>query len=178
MNLATLVATGGRRPAAGRRRAFRQGGSAGTRPDLDGGGVGQRRPDPLAWHGSRTKHVKLGTAVSQLSARPPATLAMTAMTMDHLTGGRVIIGLGAVFARIGYEAAANEILQHYLNGDKAAAVKAVPTKLVEDVALIGPWAKIRDDLQRWAGTVLTTFTVSTDLQHLDKAVALVRGEKP
>src|ERR1019366_64114 len=35
-----------------------------------------------------------GTAVSQLSARPPATLAMTAMTMDHLTGGRVLLGIG------------------------------------------------------------------------------------
>src|SRR5215467_8252240 len=49
---------------------------------------------PLAWYGSRTSHVHLGTSVSQLSARPPATLAMTAMTMDHLTGGRVIIGVG------------------------------------------------------------------------------------
>ena len=32
--------------------------------------------------------------VSQLSARPPATLAMAAMTMDHLTQGRIIIGIG------------------------------------------------------------------------------------
>src|SRR5205814_7769833 len=44
---------------------------------------------PLAWWGSRTSRIKLGTAVSQLSARPPVTLAMTAMTMDHLTQGRV-----------------------------------------------------------------------------------------
>src|SRR5712691_11684601 len=49
---------------------------------------------PLAWWGSRTSHVHLGTAVSQLSARPPATLAMAAMTMDHLTAGRVIVGVG------------------------------------------------------------------------------------
>src|SRR5690242_20214005 len=49
---------------------------------------------PLAWWGSRTQRVKLGTAVSQLSARPPVTLAMTAMTMDHLTGGRVLLGIG------------------------------------------------------------------------------------
>ena len=49
---------------------------------------------PLAWWGSRTKHIKLGTAVSQLSARPPVTLAMTAMTMDHLTQGRVLLGIG------------------------------------------------------------------------------------
>ena len=299
---------------------------------------------PLAWYGSRTSHVHLGTAVSQLSARPPATLAMTAMTMDHLTGGRVIIGIGtsnpqvvegwygqpyprplertreyidilrkviareapvtysgrhyelpyqgtagtglgkalkpilhpfrssipiylgaegpknialaaeiadgwntmffspsmnsfyasslasgfaregarhtaetfdvvggplriivdddteraadylrpslalyiggmgarsenyhnAVFVRMGYEAAAAEIQRHYLAGDKAAAIAAVPTCLVEDVALIGPWAKIKDELPRWTDTVLTTFTVSTDLPHLDRAVELVR----
>jgi F420-dependent oxidoreductase-like protein len=299
---------------------------------------------PLAWYGSQTKNIKLGTAVSQLSARPPATLAMTAMTMDHLTGGRVIIGLGtsnpqvvegwygrpyprplertreyvdilrkviarqepvtydgkhyqlpyqghnasglgkplksilhpyreeipvylgaegpknvalaaeiadgwntmffspsmndfyssalaegfgrpqarhdkstfdvvggplrvipdedvehaadllrpslalyiggmgarsenyhnAVFTRMGYEAEASVIQEHYLNGDKAAAIKAVPTRLVEDVALIGPWAKIKDDLQRWTNTVITTFTVSTDRHHLAKAVDLVR----
>src|SRR5499425_464217 len=49
---------------------------------------------PLAWWGSRTSHVHLGTAVSQLSARPPATLAMAAMTMDHLTQGRIIVGIG------------------------------------------------------------------------------------
>src|SRR6185312_2951678 len=49
---------------------------------------------PLAWWGSRTSRVHLGTGISQLSARPPATLAMAAMTMDHLTQGRVIIGVG------------------------------------------------------------------------------------
>ena len=49
---------------------------------------------PLAWWGSRTTRVQLGTSVSQLSARPPTTLAMTAMTMDHLTGGRVLLGIG------------------------------------------------------------------------------------
>ena len=51
---------------------------------------------PLAWWGSRTERIKLGTAVSQLSARPPVTLAMTAMTMDHLTQGRVLLGIGCL----------------------------------------------------------------------------------
>lgn len=310
---------------------------------------------PLAWYGSATRHIHLGTAVSQLSARPPATLAMTAMTMDHLTRGRVMIGIGtsnpqvvegwygqpyprplertreyvdilrrviarrepvtysgrhyqlpypaaggpggrggapgtglgkplrsilhpfresipiylgaegpknvalaaeiadgwlamffspamndfyataltegfardgarqtretfdvvggplriivdddveraadylrpslalyiggmgarsenyhnAVFTRMGYEAEAAKIQEHYLAGDKAAAIKAVPTRLVEDVALIGPWDKIAGELPRWTDTVLTTFTVSTDLQHLDRVVELVREE--
>jgi F420-dependent oxidoreductase-like protein len=302
---------------------------------------------PLAWWGSRTSRVRLGTAVSQLSARPPTTLAMTAMTMDHLTGGRVLLGIGTsnpqvvegwygqpyprplartreyidilrmviaraepvsydgehyqlplragassgprlgkplrsilhpyraeipiylgaegprnvalaaeiadgwnalffspamndfyaaalaegfarpgarhsretfdvvggplaiigdddleraadrlrptlalyiggmgargvnfhheVFARMGYQAEAKAIQDAYLAGDKKSAIAAVPTRLVEDVALIGPWAKIADELQRWKQTVLTTFSVNCDLVHLARVTDLVRG---
>lgn len=50
---------------------------------------------PLAWWGAHTEHVKLGTAVAQLSARTPTATAMAAITMDHLSGGRFILGLGA-----------------------------------------------------------------------------------
>jgi F420-dependent oxidoreductase-like protein len=50
---------------------------------------------PLAWHASRTSRVQVGTAVCQLSARTPTATAMTALTLDHLTGGRFILGLGA-----------------------------------------------------------------------------------
>jgi F420-dependent oxidoreductase-like protein len=49
---------------------------------------------PLAWWGSRTKNVRLGTAIMQMSARQPAAAAMAAITMDHLSGGRFILGLG------------------------------------------------------------------------------------
>src|SRR3984885_8950829 len=298
---------------------------------------------PLAWWGSRTTHVKLGTGISQLSARPPATLAMAAMTLDHLTKGRVIIGVGTsnpqvvegwygqpyprplertreyieilraviaraepvtydgrhyqlplrggtglgkplrsilhpyrpeipiylgaegpknvalaaeiadgwnliffsprmndfyaaalaegfsrpgarhtsatfdvvggpmsiivdddleraadhirpslalylrgrgargvnfhheVFARMGYEAEATVIQDHYLAGDKRSAIAAVPTRMVEDVALIGPWAKIADEIQRWQQTVLTTFSISCDLRQLGRVADLLRG---
>ena len=50
---------------------------------------------PLAWWGAHTKRVKLGTAIAQLSARTPTAAAMAALTLDHLSGGRVILGLGA-----------------------------------------------------------------------------------
>ena len=80
-----------------------------------------------------------------------------------------------VFARMGWEAQARVIQDRYLAGDKQGAIAAVPTRLVEDVALIGSWAKIADEIQRWRETVLTTFTVSTDLHHLDRVVALLRG---
>jgi F420-dependent oxidoreductase-like protein len=49
---------------------------------------------PLAWWGASTERVKLGTAIVQMSARQPAATAMAAMTLDHLSGGRFILGLG------------------------------------------------------------------------------------
>jgi F420-dependent oxidoreductase-like protein len=49
---------------------------------------------PLAWWGASTERIKLGTAIVQMSARQPAATAMAAMTMDHLSGGRFVLGLG------------------------------------------------------------------------------------
>jgi F420-dependent oxidoreductase-like protein len=49
---------------------------------------------PLAWWGSHTERIKLGTALVQMSARTPAATAMAAMSMDHLSGGRFILGIG------------------------------------------------------------------------------------
>jgi F420-dependent oxidoreductase-like protein len=49
---------------------------------------------PLAWWGSQTSRVRLGTALCQLSARTPTAMGMAAITMDHLTNGRFVIGLG------------------------------------------------------------------------------------
>jgi F420-dependent oxidoreductase-like protein len=49
---------------------------------------------PLAWWGSKTKNVRLGTAIMQMSARQPAAAAMAGLTMDHLSGGRFILGVG------------------------------------------------------------------------------------
>jgi F420-dependent oxidoreductase-like protein len=49
---------------------------------------------PLAWWGAATSRIRLGTAVAQLSARPPTSLAMHALTLDHLSNGRHIVGLG------------------------------------------------------------------------------------
>src|SRR5512133_3781429 len=49
---------------------------------------------PLAWWGARTERMRLGTAIVQMSARTPTATAMAAMTMDHLSGGRFILGLG------------------------------------------------------------------------------------
>ncbi len=297
---------------------------------------------PLAWWGSQTSHVKLGTAITQISARTPASTAMTAITLDHLSGGRLILGLGVsgpqvvegwysqdyakplartreyidivreiiarekpveyvgdhyqmplvggtglgkplksivrplrpripiylgaegpknvalaaeicdgwlpmffspkadsfyrralaegfgrrdsahaaddfevacvvptilgddieacadllrptlalyiggmgardrnfhkdVFARLGYEGACEKIQDAYLAGRKDEAASHVPTAMVEDVYLIGPKAKVRDDLERWHETCVTTILVSGPGFLLEEIAELVQG---
>src|SRR3979409_1142470 len=49
---------------------------------------------PLAWWGASTATLRLGTPVVQMPGRTPAAPAMAAMTMDHLSNGRFILGIG------------------------------------------------------------------------------------
>jgi F420-dependent oxidoreductase-like protein len=49
---------------------------------------------PLTWIAARTSRIGLGTAVAQMAARSPTTTAMHALTLDHLSGGRMTLGLG------------------------------------------------------------------------------------
>jgi len=295
---------------------------------------------PLAWWGAATSRIKLGTSICQLSARSPAAMAMAALTLDHLSGGRMILGLGAsgpqvaegwygddyrkplartreyveiirrilaregpvdfqgehyqmplpggtgygkplksithplradlpvylasegpknvaltaeiadgwlaifyaprvdgfyrdalaegfarptarrtadefeiactvpiiihddveaaadmyrpvmalyiggmgarevnfhneVFARMGYEAEAKLIQDLYLDGKKDEAAAAVPTELIEDVALVGPKEKIRDDLEKWRESVVSTLLIYGDAPMLRTVAELV-----
>lgn len=50
---------------------------------------------PLAWWGAGSSKVRLGTGIAQMSARTPTATAMAALTLDHLSGGRFVLGLGA-----------------------------------------------------------------------------------
>lgn len=49
---------------------------------------------PLAWWGRQTSRVRLGTSIVQMSGRTPTSIAMHALTLDHLSGGRAILGMG------------------------------------------------------------------------------------
>jgi F420-dependent oxidoreductase-like protein len=49
---------------------------------------------PLAWLAAHTSTIKIGTGIIPISARTPATTAMTAATLDRLSNGRLILGLG------------------------------------------------------------------------------------
>lgn len=48
----------------------------------------------LTWIAAHTTRIRLGTAIAQMAARSPTTTAMHALTLDHLSGGRMMLGLG------------------------------------------------------------------------------------
>ncbi len=49
---------------------------------------------PLVWLAAHTERIRLGTGIVQMSARTPTATAMHAVTLDHLSNGRLILGLG------------------------------------------------------------------------------------
>ncbi|WP_405706484.1 LLM class F420-dependent oxidoreductase [Streptomyces sp. NBC_00069] len=49
---------------------------------------------PLTWIAAHTSRIRLGTAIAQMAARSPTATAMHALTLDHLSGGRMMLGLG------------------------------------------------------------------------------------
>src|SRR2546421_828571 len=48
----------------------------------------------LGWHAAHTERIKIGSAIFQMPARSPAMTAMTAATLDEISGGRMILGIG------------------------------------------------------------------------------------
>ncbi len=76
--------------------------------------------------------------------------------------------------RYGFEAAANEIQELYLSGDKGAAMMAVPGELIDEVALVGPKARIKERLSRWLDSPITTMNLTVfDAETLRTVVELL-----
>jgi F420-dependent oxidoreductase-like protein len=80
-----------------------------------------------------------------------------------------------VAVRLGYEAEAKKVQDLYLDGKKDEAAAAIPTRLVEDLALIGPEDKIRDELESWRESIATTLLVAGDAAQLRRIAGLVLG---
>ncbi len=78
-----------------------------------------------------------------------------------------------VFCRMGYEGEAHKIQDLYLDGHQADAIAAVPTSMVEEICLIGPVAKIRDDLEQWKASMVTTMLVNGSPELLRTMAELV-----
>lgn len=98
----------------------------------------------------------------------------TAANMVRPTIGLYVGGMGAktqnfhvdVLTRLGYGEVCEEVQSLFLSGRKSEAMAAIPMELIEDVALVGPPAKIRDDLHKWEKTVATTILVQTPAASL------------
>jgi F420-dependent oxidoreductase-like protein len=80
-----------------------------------------------------------------------------------------------VVVRMGYGAEAKKIQDLYLEGKKDEAAAAVPTKLIEELALIGPADKIRHDLEPWRESRVTTILIAGPAERLRQAAELVLG---
>jgi alkanesulfonate monooxygenase SsuD/methylene tetrahydromethanopterin reductase-like flavin-dependent oxidoreductase (luciferase family) len=80
-----------------------------------------------------------------------------------------------VAIRMGYEAEVEKIQELYLSGKKQDAAAAVPSKLIEQLTLIGPKDKIRHDLEAWRDSIVTTLLIAGDPQTLRSAAELVLG---
>jgi hypothetical protein len=80
-----------------------------------------------------------------------------------------------VAIRMGYEAEVAKIQELYLSGNKQEAAAAVPTKLVEQLTLIGSKDKIRHDLEAWRDSIVTTLLIAGDEATLRTAAELVLG---
>ena len=90
-------------------------------------------------------------------------------------GARDVNFHNEVFVRMGYIDEARHIQNLYLDGKKDEAAAAVPLELVQDVALIGPKEKIRDDLEMWRESNVTTMIVSGPPAQLASIAELVLG---
>jgi F420-dependent oxidoreductase-like protein len=80
-----------------------------------------------------------------------------------------------VAIRMGYEDEVNEIQELYLSRRKDEAAAKIPRELIEELSLIGPPEKIRDDLAKWRESIVTTLLVSGDAATLRSAAELILG---
>ena len=67
----------------------------------------------------------------------------------------------SLVSRYGWEAEAAQIQELYLGGNPRAAIAAVPDELVDALALVGPKERIRDRLEAWRETPVTTLIVAS-----------------
>ena len=80
--------------------------------------------------------------------------------------------------RMGYEKEILEIQDLYLAGKKDEAGARIPGELIQQLSLVGPREKIRDDLERWRESIVTTLLVSGDAATLRSVAELVLGAAP
>jgi alkanesulfonate monooxygenase SsuD/methylene tetrahydromethanopterin reductase-like flavin-dependent oxidoreductase (luciferase family) len=79
-----------------------------------------------------------------------------------------------LFARMGYAAEADKIQQLFIEGKRDEAAQVIPDELADSLALIGPKDRIKDRLQAWEDSKITTLLVATgDKQQLRDMAELI-----
>jgi hypothetical protein len=76
---------------------------------------------------------------------------------------------------MGYEDMVDEVQELFLSGKRDEVGAAIPTSLIEELSLIGPPEKIRDDLERWRESLVTTLLISGDTDTVRQAAEIVLG---
>jgi len=90
-------------------------------------------------------------------------------------GARKVNFHANVPVRMGYGDAVTKIQDAYLNGRKDEAAAAVPTELIEQLALIGPVDKVRADLEAWRDSRVDTLLIGGGVEQVRQAAELVLG---
>jgi F420-dependent oxidoreductase-like protein len=80
-----------------------------------------------------------------------------------------------VFRRLGYEQAVNTIQSLFLDGKQAEAIAAVPDAMVDEICLVGPRERIRDSLEAWRESRVTTLLVGGSTETVRTMAELVLG---
>jgi hypothetical protein len=79
-------------------------------------------------------------------------------------------------ARMGFAAEADKIQELFFEGKRGEAIAAVPSQFADEISLVGPVARIRDRLQAWRETPITSLLLGThDRAQLRTFAELVLG---
>jgi len=100
VKLGLALGAWGARPPSGIAARIREAETLGYSAVFTAENYGSDAYTPLAWWGSQTTRIQLGTQIVPIAARTPTATAMAALTLDHLTGGRHILGLGVSGPRV------------------------------------------------------------------------------
>ena len=109
----------------------------------------------------------------------PAALEVVKWSLAFYIGGMGAAHLNFhlnVIGRMGFAEQAAVVQQHFLAGDREAAMRAVPDALADGIALCGPIARIRERLELWRKTPVRTILAGgvRDPAHLRALADMVR----
>ncbi|HEX5616111.1 MAG TPA: LLM class F420-dependent oxidoreductase [Acidimicrobiia bacterium] len=128
-----------------------------------------------AGNGKSLEHFDVAPTVMVIVGDDPESLADFVRPMIALYVG----GMGArgknfyndLACRYGFEAAAKEIQDLYLDGKKREAAAAVPMELIDEVALIGPKERIADRFDAWRDCGVTTMIIGAQQREALETMA-------